>query len=78
MTVAAASEMKNLAQDRNTESWRVGTRRQGPEKLLGVVKKLGKDMAALFCGENPLIGVIAEEETAVINEEGALSEDMFC
>ena len=62
----------------HTESWRVRTRRQGPEKLLGVMKKLGKGMATLFCGEDLLIGVIAEEEMAVIGKKGALSEDMFC
>ena len=53
-------------------------RRQGPEKLLGIVKELGKGMATLFHGEDPLIGVIAEEEAAVIGKKGALSEDMFC
>ena len=43
--------------------------RQGPEKLLGVMKKLGKGMAALFRGENPLIGMVAEEKTAVVGEK---------
>ena len=52
--------------------------RQGPEKLLGVVQELGKGMAALFRGEDPLIRMVAEEKVVVVGEEGALSEDVFC
>ena len=46
--------------------------------MLGIMEKLGKGMAALFRGEDPLIGVVAEEKTAVVGEEGALCEDVFC
>ena len=53
-------------------------RRQGPEKLLGVMEELGKGMAALFRGKDPLVRVVAGEKTAVVGEEGALSEDVFC
>ena len=62
----------------HTESWGVRTGRQGPEKLLGVVEEFSEGKAALFCGEDPLIGMIAEEKLLVVCEKGALSEDMFC